>query len=62
MADDKNGPTEPRGGAAEGAAELAEIAKAIRELVAELKEANVSLRAIARSQAQQATQKRPHNP
>jgi cell division protein ZapA (FtsZ GTPase activity inhibitor) len=40
---------------------LAEIAKALREVVAELKEVNTSLRAIARSQAQQATQKRPQS-
>lgn len=38
---------------------LAEIAKALAEIVLELKEVNTSLRAIARSQAQQATQKRP---
>jgi hypothetical protein len=38
---------------------LAEIAKALAEIVSELKEVNTSLRAIARSQAQQATQKRP---
>ncbi|MBV9926153.1 MAG: hypothetical protein JOZ96_14130 [Acidobacteria bacterium] len=38
---------------------LAEIAKALGEIVSELKEVNTSLRAIARSQAQQATQKRP---
>jgi hypothetical protein len=38
---------------------LAEIARALGELVSELKEVNTSLRAIARSQAQRATQKRP---
>lgn len=38
---------------------LAEIARALAEIVSELKEANTSLRAIARSQAQRATQKRP---
>ncbi len=38
---------------------LAEIARALAEIVSELKEVNTSLRAIARSQAQQATQKRP---
>ncbi|MBV8859461.1 MAG: hypothetical protein JOZ02_21190 [Acidobacteria bacterium] len=38
---------------------LAEIAKALGEVVSELKEVNTSLRAIARSQAQRATQKRP---
>jgi len=38
---------------------LAEIARALAEIVSELKEVNTSLRAMARSQAQQATQKRP---
>jgi len=38
---------------------LAEIAKALGEIVSELREINTSLRAVARSQAQQATQKRP---
>lgn len=38
---------------------LAEIAKALAEVASELKEVNTSLRAIARSQAQRATQKRP---
>lgn len=38
---------------------LAQIARALGEIVSELKEVNTSLRAIARSQAQQATQKRP---
>lgn len=38
---------------------LSEIAKALAEIVSELKEANISLKAIARSQAQRATQKRP---
>jgi hypothetical protein len=38
---------------------LAEIAKALGEIVSELKEVNTSLRAIARSQAQRATQKPP---
>lgn len=42
-----------------GAVHLAEIAKALGEIVSELKEVNSSLRAIARSQAQRATQKRP---
>ena len=42
-------------------AELAEILKALREIVSELKDVNTSLRAIARSQAHQATQKRPQN-
>ena len=37
---------------------LAEIAKALGEIVSELREVNTSLRAIARSQAQQSTQKR----
>ena len=37
---------------------LAEIARALGEIVSELREVNTSLRAIARSQAQQATQKR----
>ena len=44
-------------------ADLAEITRALREIVSELKEVNVSLRSIARSQAQQATtQKRPQKP
>jgi cell division protein ZapA (FtsZ GTPase activity inhibitor) len=43
----------------DGEAHLAQIAKALEELVVELKEVNTSLRAIARSQAQRATQKRP---
>jgi hypothetical protein len=38
---------------------LAEIARALAEIVSELKEANTSLKAIARSQAQRATQRRP---
>jgi len=42
-----------------GAGHLAEIAKALGEIVSELKEVNTSLKAIARSQAQRATQKRP---
>ncbi|MFL6337279.1 MAG: hypothetical protein ACJ754_28605 [Pyrinomonadaceae bacterium] len=37
---------------------LSEIAKALALIVSELKEVNTSLRAIARSQAQRATQKR----
>jgi hypothetical protein len=45
--------------AGEREAYLAEIARALAEIVSELKEVNTSLRAIARSQAQQATQKRP---
>ncbi len=48
-------------GGGEGQDHLAEIAKALRALVAELKEVNTSLRAIARSQAQQATQKHPRS-
>lgn len=48
--------------AGEGEARLAEIAEALREVVRELKEVNTSLKAIARSQAQRATQKRPNNP
>jgi hypothetical protein len=43
----------------QGEVYLAEIAKALAEIVSELKEVNTSLRAIARSQAQRATQKRP---
>ena len=46
-------------GADEGEVYLAEIAKALAEIASELKEVNTSLRAIARSQAQRATQKRP---
>lgn len=46
----------------EGEARLAEIAEALRAVVRELKEVNTSLKAIARSQAQRATQKRPSNP
>ena len=46
-------------GADEREVHLAEIAKALAEIVSELKEVNTSLRAIARSQAQRATQKRP---
>ena len=42
-----------------GEAYLAEIAKSLAEIVSELKEVNTSLKAIARSQAQRATQKRP---
>lgn len=54
---------ESRDGQSAGAdareAHLAEIARALNEIVSELKEVNTSLRAIARSQAaQQATQKR----
>jgi hypothetical protein len=48
-----------RGGADERDVYLAEIAKALAEIVSELKEVNTSLRAIARSQAQRTTQKRP---
>jgi len=48
-----------RAGAGEGEVYLAEIAKALAEIVSELKEVNTSLKAIARSQAQRATQKRP---
>jgi hypothetical protein len=47
------------GGADERVVYLAEIARALGEIVSELKEVNTSLRAIARSQAQRATQKRP---
>ena len=46
-------------GSDEREAYLAEIARALAEIVSELKEVNTSLRAIARSQAQRATQKRP---
>lgn len=53
---------EPQAGAQAREADLAEIAKALREIVNELKEVNTSLKAIARSQAHQATQKRQHNP
>jgi len=49
----------PRAEADVRAEYLAEIAKALGEIVSELREVNTSLRAIARSQAQQATQKRP---
>jgi hypothetical protein len=45
-------------GADEREVYLAEIAKALAEIVSELKEVNTSLKAIARSQAQRATQKR----
>ena len=48
----------PRAEADARAEYLAEIAKALGEIVSELREVNTSLRAIARSQAQQATQKR----
>lgn len=41
---------------------LAEIARALALIVSELKEVNTSLKAIARSQAQQATHKRPQQP
>jgi hypothetical protein len=45
-------------GAGVGAEHLAEIAKSLAEIVSELKEVNTSLKAIARSQAQRATQRR----
>jgi hypothetical protein len=48
-----------RAEANEGTVCLAQIAKALAEIVSELKEVNTSLKAIARSQAQRATQKRP---
>ena len=53
---------EPRAGEPAREADLAEILKALREIVSELKDVNTSLRAIARSQAHQATQKRQQNP
>ena len=59
MEDEEGGLSAPRTGADTREAYLAEIAKALGEIVSELKEVNTSLRAIARSQAQQATQKRP---
>ena len=59
-ADDKDGGQARRHAqAGEGGEYLAEITKALAEIASELKEVNTSLRAIARSQAQQATQKRP---
>ena len=59
MADEEGERDVRRDGSDEGAAHLAQIAKALAEIVAELKEVNTSLKAIARSQAQRATQKRP---
>ncbi|HEX8118588.1 MAG TPA: hypothetical protein VF521_15030 [Pyrinomonadaceae bacterium] len=59
MEDEEGGPPARRTEADPREAYLAEIAKALAEIVSELKEVNTSLRAIARSQAQQATQKRP---
>ena len=57
--DEEGGRAGPRTEADEGAEYLAEIAKALGEIVSELREVNTSLRAIARSQAQQTAQKRP---
>lgn len=57
--DEEDGRAVRRTEADAGAEYLAEIAKALGEIVSELKEVNTSLRAIARSQAQQTTQKRP---
>ena len=57
--DGEGGRAERRAGGGEGEVYLAEIARALGEIVSELKEVNTSLRAIARSQAQRATQKRP---
>jgi hypothetical protein len=59
MTDEESDRDGRRAGSNNGEAHLAEIAKALGEIVAELKELNTSLRAIARSQAQRATQKRP---
>lgn len=59
MADVKSDEDGRRAGPNEGETHLAQIAKALGEIVVELKEVNTSLRAIARSQAQRATQKRP---
>ena len=59
MADEEGDRGERRAASNDGAAHLAQIAKALEQLVAELKEVNTTLRAIARSQAMQATQKRP---
>ncbi len=57
--DEDDGRSGRRTEADAGAEHLAEIAKALGEIVSELKEVNTSLKAIARSQAQQATHKRP---
>lgn len=57
--EEAGGRTSQSAGDAENRAHLAEIAKALVEIVSELKEVNTSLRAIARSQAQRATQRRP---
>lgn len=59
MADEEGDGDGRRAGSNDGEAHLAQIAKALAEIVAELKEVNTSLKAIARSQAQRATQKRP---
>jgi hypothetical protein len=59
MADEEGDRGVPRAGSDGGEAHLAQIAKALAEIVSELKEVNTSLKAIARSQAQRATQKRP---
>jgi uncharacterized protein YoxC len=57
--EDEEGGREALGAGADAGVEyLAEVAKALAEIVSELKEVNTSLRAIARSQAQQTTQKR----
>jgi hypothetical protein len=57
--EDEGGRAESHSERDAGEAYLAEIAKALAEIVSELKEVNTSLKAIARSQAQRATQKRP---
>ena len=57
--EDEDGRAGRRAEASGSEAHLAEIAKALAEIVSELKEVNTSLRAIARSQAQRATQRRP---
>jgi hypothetical protein len=59
MADEEGERDGRRAGSNDGEAHLAQIAKALGEIVVELREVNTSLRAIARSQAQRATQKRP---
>ena len=57
--EEKEGDAGPTAAAGAGAEHLAEIAKALAEIASELREVNTSLRAIARSQAQRATQRRP---
>lgn len=57
--DEEGGRAGRPAGADEREVYLAEIARALAEIVSELKEVNTSLRAVARSQAQQSTQKRP---